>query len=74
MGSRMRGAFLVCNDWSCMVNVLVQLLNKSLSIGTWQYSTHSSQILFSCFLHHHCLSIRTICHQLSRIENVLLVL
>ena len=39
MGSRMLGVFLVCNDWSCMVNVLVQLLSKSLSIGTWQYST-----------------------------------
>ena len=44
MGSRMRGVFLVCNDWSWMVNVLVQLLNKSLPIGTWQYSTVATRV------------------------------
>ena len=33
------GVFLVCNDWSCTVNVLDWLLHKSLCIGTWRYST-----------------------------------
>ena len=50
MGSRMRGVFLVCNDWSCMVNVLVQVVkqifvHRDLAI----FHTFQSNLVFMLF-------------------------